>query len=193
MKSTLTGLCKLSSTPAPREEDLEVQAMDAFVRSGRSEGGKITLLDIIKYCTENPECRSWMEYYDDPHEMELNKQEVLAAEIDYSAESQFPPPPPEVTAAADCDKFAFANGAALEAQLDSPWVSTIQSLVPTQYVNERVPASAPDSMLKLEWVHGYRSEDCRNNVRYSSDGSICYHGKEWTSPNPPTHEPRPDN
>jgi len=87
MKSTLTGLCKLSGNMPPREEDLEVQAMDAFLQSGKSESGKITLMDIIKYCTENPECRSWMEFYDDPPEMELNKQEILDAEIDYQHES----------------------------------------------------------------------------------------------------------
>ena len=28
--------------------------------------------------------------------------------------------------------------------------------------------------LDLEWVHGYRAQDVRNNLRYTSDGSIVY-------------------
>ena len=176
MKSTLTGLCKLSSDVPPREEELEIQAMDAFEKAGnRNEAGKITLADILKYCTENPEARSWMEYYDDPHELDVNRQEVLDAEIDYGKESQFALRTPEMTASTEGDTFSFENGGALEAQLDSPWVKTIQSLIPTQYVNERIPASAPDNKLELEWIHGYSSENCKNNVRYASNGEICYH------------------
>ncbi|GMH75277.1 hypothetical protein TrLO_g13994 [Triparma laevis f. longispina] len=175
MKSTLTGLCKLSGDAPPREEELEVQAMDAFQQSGKNEAGKITLLDILKYCTENPEARSWMEFYDDPTELDLNKQEVLDAEIDYAKESEFVKRSGEMTAATDNDTFAYDNNAALTAQLESPWVKTIESLVPTEFVNERIPASAPDSKLRLEWVHGYRASDCKNNVRYASNGDICYH------------------
>jgi WD40 repeat protein len=26
----------------------------------------------------------------------------------------------------------------------------------------------------LEWVHGYRSRDCKNNIGLLVDGSICY-------------------
>ncbi|GMI46711.1 hypothetical protein TrCOL_g1657 [Triparma columacea] len=176
MKSTLTGLCKLSSDSPPREEELEIQAMDAFEKSGKkNEVGKISLADILKYCTENPEARSWMEYYDDPFELDLNKQEVLDAEIDYADEAQFESRTPQMTAATDGDTFAFDNDGAMSAQLDSPWVKTIQSLIPTQYVNERIPASAPDTKLELEWIHGYSAESCKNNVRYASNGEICYH------------------
>ena len=37
-------------------------------------------------------------------------------------------------------------------------------------------ASAPDtSDVELEWVYGYRAQDCRNNVRYSANGDVVYH------------------
>jgi len=35
--------------------------------------------------------------------------------------------------------------------------------------------SAPDAVLQLDWIHGYRASDCRNNVRYTSDGCMVYH------------------
>jgi hypothetical protein len=28
--------------------------------------------------------------------------------------------------------------------------------------------------LELEWIHGYRSDDTRNSVRYNADGDIVY-------------------
>ena len=27
----------------------------------------------------------------------------------------------------------------------------------------------------IDYVHGYRSKDCRNNVKYLKNGSIVYH------------------
>ncbi|XP_064621338.1 echinoderm microtubule-associated protein-like 6 [Lineus longissimus] len=35
--------------------------------------------------------------------------------------------------------------------------------------------SPPDSGLKLEFVHGYRGYDCRNNLFYTQNGDIVYH------------------
>ena len=34
--------------------------------------------------------------------------------------------------------------------------------------------SAPAANLELEWVHGYRAFDCRNNLRYTANGEIVY-------------------
>jgi HELP motif len=32
-----------------------------------------------------------------------------------------------------------------------------------------------DVDLELDWVHGYRSADCRNNACYSASGDVVYH------------------
>ena len=34
---------------------------------------------------------------------------------------------------------------------------------------------APDASLELEYIHGYRCEDARNNLRYTRTGDIVYH------------------
>lgn len=34
---------------------------------------------------------------------------------------------------------------------------------------------APRESLELEWVHGYRGWDCRNNLRYNADGGVVFH------------------
>ena len=43
--------------------------------------------------------------------------------------------------------------------------------------NMKYPANnnkPPDAQLELEYIHGYRVKDCRNNLRYLKDGSIVY-------------------
>ena len=58
-----------------------------------------------------------------------------------------------------------------------PWKKTAEKMTPPNYVANK---SKPNSILELEWVHGYRGYDCRNNVFYCTqpDGrgeAIVYH------------------
>ncbi len=34
--------------------------------------------------------------------------------------------------------------------------------------------TAPPSQLRLEWVYGYRGNQCRNNLFYNADGEAVY-------------------
>ena len=34
--------------------------------------------------------------------------------------------------------------------------------------------SAPEDQLRLEWVYGYRSHQCRNNLYYNKNGEVLY-------------------
>ena len=55
-----------------------------------------------------------------------------------------------------------------------PWEGAIKP--PTGFVKPPRNQNTPPSInLELEFVHGYRAKDCRNNVRYLSDGRIIYH------------------
>ena len=36
-------------------------------------------------------------------------------------------------------------------------------------------AEAPESNLSLEYIHGYRCDDTRNNIRYNKAGEVVYH------------------
>ncbi len=57
---------------------------------------------------------------------------------------------------------------------DSRWKGHIKP--PSNYIKPpRNSKKAPAVTLDLEWVHGYRSKDCRNNLRYLPDGRIIYH------------------
>ena len=69
MKSTLTGLCKLSGERMPREEQLEIKAMNCFEAvvgmdadgNGGTGGGKVYIGQIIEWAADDPELRSWLD------------------------------------------------------------------------------------------------------------------------------------
>ena len=74
------------------------------------------------------------------------------------------------------EEFGFEGRSALgTAGEDSfaavkPWLNRIvaPSAVPL------TDTSVPDSQLELDWVYGYRGQDCTNNVLYNSKGHIIY-------------------
>jgi len=55
---------------------------------------------------------------------------------------------------------------------DGSWRGQVQSLIPS------TPAEAdeglPDAALQLEYVHGYRGNDCRDNVKVAADGRVVF-------------------
>jgi microtubule-associated protein-like 6 len=174
MKSTLAGLCKLSGDTCPTENTLELIAIDAFEKADKSGDNKITLQEFLDYCSSNPETKSWLDYYDDPAENTGDEETKL--DPDLAAELILPTRNAQHAAAADEDvlfKLEVAE-AGDEFMAVKPWVATVDVLEPTNA--PELDGSMPSDSLDLEWIHGYRSFDTRNNVRYSSSGSIIYHG-----------------
>eukprot|EP00742_Colponemidia_sp_Colp-10_P006323 GILJ01006777.1.p1 GENE.GILJ01006777.1~~GILJ01006777.1.p1 ORF type:complete len:2262 (-),score=409.36 GILJ01006777.1:195-6980(-) len=53
-----------------------------------------------------------------------------------------------------------------------PWLGAIKE--PTNWKKPRNQDKAPYPKLVLDWVHGYRSHDTKNNLRYTSSGEIAY-------------------
>ena len=50
-----------------------------------------------------------------------------------------------------------------------PWKCAI-----TEPSSWNASTGGTDVDLELQWIHGYRAHDCRNNVRYSAAGSVVY-------------------
>lgn len=47
---------------------------------------------------------------------------------------------------------------------------------PSSYTKQpRAQKDPPNLNLLLEFVHGYRAKDCRNNLKFLPDGRIIYH------------------
>ena len=55
-----------------------------------------------------------------------------------------------------------------------PWLGTITRMKPTDFDPKSISSDAPDVDMELWFVHGYRGNDCRNNLRYTAKGEVCY-------------------
>ena len=53
-----------------------------------------------------------------------------------------------------------------------PWVGAI--VEPAEFKPSKGGDEVPDCNLDLEWVHGYRAQDCRQNLFYVASGKIVY-------------------
>lgn len=56
-----------------------------------------------------------------------------------------------------------------------PWEGVVKNSVPTGYRPKKGDDDPPDANLELEYIHGYRCHDVRNNLRYSNRGEVVYH------------------
>lgn len=56
-----------------------------------------------------------------------------------------------------------------------PWLGAVKNSVPTNYKPSKGESDPPSTQLSLEFVHGYRCHDARNNLKYSPSGDIVYH------------------
>ena len=54
-----------------------------------------------------------------------------------------------------------------------PWLGAMKA--PTGFEPDPKQRKAPNVKLELEYCHGYRAKDCRNNLRYLEDGRVIYH------------------
>ena len=53
-----------------------------------------------------------------------------------------------------------------------PWKGAMKE--PSNFEIPKNQVKAPKATLELEYVHGYRVKDCRNNLRYLDNGKIVY-------------------
>lgn len=55
------------------------------------------------------------------------------------------------------------------------WYETASNSQPSSYKMEKGEDTVPDSYLQLDYIHGYRCHDTRNNIRYAPNGELVYH------------------
>jgi len=68
LRTTVSGLCKLSAIDAPLETDIEHVAIQAFGDVRSIEGSTVTRDQFLEFCASSPEVASWLEYYGDMDE-----------------------------------------------------------------------------------------------------------------------------
>jgi microtubule-associated protein-like 6 len=177
LRSSITGLAKLSGSEPPLESELEKIAQNAFQEADKDGDNLISRAEFVNYCSKTPEVVSWLEYYDDIEEgTALEEAEIL--DIEVRLEAEVPKRTPEAVAAMDPDDGASEliaieeKGYADEFMAVKPWNQVTNYTVPTDI--PEIDNTAPDANLELEWVHGYSAQSCRGNLRYSMKGEIVY-------------------
>ena len=58
---------------------------------------------------------------------------------------------------------------------NKPWLTNVMNCIPSTYKKSKLDGALPNAKLELEFVHGYRCHDTRNNLRYTKDNNIVYH------------------
>lgn len=176
MKSTLTGLCKVSlANPCPSEARLEEVAIQAFQMSKKPMENQVTLQEVLDFCDATPELSGWIEYYDSPYVPEDDYDVIDSdiemeehAQVDYTVNNSMVLNP-EFQSDARFDSTSVTNPG--EFASPKPWINTIANAVPSN--PSEIIDSAPDVTLHLEWIYGY-TNDIRNNIEYLGSGEILY-------------------
>ena len=74
----------------------------------------------------------------------------------------------------DGDEFAEEIEEGDQFMAVKPWMGVVRNSVPDGFKPSKRDGVAPDATLELEYVHGYRCHDSRNNLRYTSGGKLAY-------------------
>ncbi len=175
LKSTVTGLCKISGIPIPTLNDFELIAKLAFQSADKeTNGGTISSAEFLGYISTNPTASSWVSSYDDleaDDDLVTSLQELAlpeSLELEASGAKNFVAPVPPAKLA---DSAPFL--ATLEKSKPPPPPPPAEGEEPPPPPPKESTAP-PNSALKLEWIHGYSGSMSRSNVAYTAAGGIVY-------------------
>jgi len=177
LKSLATGLCKLESLPAPREDKVEylVTTMFGTLRElNNHDDTCFRISTLVDYLSAHPDIKSWHSHFEVSERLDrkstFNVDSLYRVE-DITDSDYFLCYGSDSTVAWDLTKSDYTK----ETKISEPWHSAIPLLVPLQYANFEFNKTSPEYSLQLSWIYGYQCEKARNNVYYTALGSIVYH------------------
>ena len=175
LKSIANGLCKISSLPFPREELIEQLVSTLFVDCLGKEANdsmRVRISILTDMLLAHPDIQSWFSFFGNPTQLAIQVQDILDKDRDYTKEGEVRLRSNAFTTATAWDVRCKTVA---EDTLNNPWLNSVAMLTPIQYANTLMRKLAPDASLNIEWVYGYQSETCRNNVYYNYQGNMVYH------------------
>ena len=187
-RSTLSGLSKLSKVDPPTETEVEWIVVQGFAAARKIEGRETKETDedggesgfdgientaFLNFCLNTPEITSWIEYFDDLEEYELDA-------------ANFTPIPDHVVTHLDRAPFLDAiinptlcgidrlewerKGPAKEYLPRKNWQNSLPFLTPARL--PAFPREAPSQNVKMEWVYGFNAHSAKQCLSYSAKGSL---------------------
>lgn len=191
LRTTISGLCKLSAMDPPVEADIDQVALQATVsrKANRIKGhGKqathVSLDDFITFCDTCPEVSSWMCCFGDLDEFgnstlkmeetdEKCVQLMLHAGRTISRSGR-------AFAAMDLDSggggtMGIENrGLAKDICSQPPWRTDVVPYTEPSDCPVVIPESPPDVKLNIDWVYGMNTKQSRGSLSYTGGGDLVY-------------------
>lgn len=195
MKTTLTSLNAMAQKAPPTIKEVEAKAKAILSRWDTNKDGVISLDEFKSLVTKDPDILRLLMNYGLVSKEELREDYGGTGgdipDCDSDIENELNHPDTEDNERAERIKMGIEykekksdEGDLYEAEeaeqgdefmAVKPWIGTVKNSVPSTYQPKKGESNAPEANLELEYVHGYRCHDARNNLKYSPNGTIVYH------------------
>ncbi|KAJ8599148.1 hypothetical protein CTAYLR_008287 [Chrysophaeum taylorii] len=194
LRSTVSGLCKLSGIDMPPEGEIERVAAGAFKNAKSLDGSTVSRDAFARYCLTTPEISSWMEFYCDIPETVRVPFDNATFDAE-SIEDRFLGPHREVPARTSKhlaimdadggrDEMVAIEETGTSSKQRPPWRNIAAFLEPTETTTTtttseegdlkgKPPPCPPEVGLELEWLHGFNAQR-RQCVWYTARGELAY-------------------
>eukprot|EP01041_Mallomonas_annulata_P001147 gene1147-2216_t len=184
-RSTLSGLTKLSKIDPPTEAEVEAIVVQGFETVRKSKTSDVDIgfdsylgIDsetFLSFCTNTPEIMSWIEFFDDLEEAEEEQgvNELVAEKSLNHMEREV-----KHDAVMNASRGGFGRlqwerkGLAKDCMPRQNWQNVIPFVTPARMPDQS--REVPPHNIKLDWVYGFNAHTSRQNLFYTSKGTVVY-------------------
>lgn len=189
-RSTLSGLSKLSKVDPPTESEVEWIVVQGFQAARKAEGKEekdeevkdgaagfegIENQSFLNFALNTPEIISWIEYFDDLEEYQmdiLSRKAVTIRPESHLTRAPFLDCIMNPTASGQ-ERLAWERlGPAKDFLPRKNWQNSLPFLTPARLPD--LPREAPTPNVKMEWVYGFNAHSAKQCLQYSAKGMVVY-------------------
>jgi microtubule-associated protein-like 6 len=187
MRSAANSLAYMCGAPLLTLQQLEDHTDKFFSRIDSNHDNSLSLIEFIRFVNTDTQATKLLERLhlssaDDRH-LNFGTEDDPEVDLDLEAELMRDCKRTEVQERAkqgletlDDTPFLLESvGEGDQFMAVKPWEGVVRNSVPTGYKRKKGDDDPPDASLELEYVHGYRCHDVRDNLRYNADGKVVYH------------------
>ena len=188
LRTAMNALCYMTNSSPISMEELEARTTRIFAKIDTNSDNSISLAEWISFITRDVEVVKFLEVLqlvtledirpnfgteDNPEmdsdlENETNRRELTRSAVQERVK--------EGVEVLDDSPFLMESvGEGDQFMAVKPWEGVVKNSVPSNYQAKKGDDDPPSASLELEYVHGYRCHDVRNNLRYTANDEVAYH------------------
>ncbi len=182
-RSTLAGLSKLSKINPPTESEVEIIVVQGFDSMRKVSNSVDVDTDFpgmdkesfISFCLNTPEIMSWIEYFDDLEEYEMdmnNRDPVPIPEPTHKDRTITDESVMNPTLGGFERRNWERRGFAKDILPRLNYQNVIQYIAPVRLPDQ--PRDVPPQNISLDWIYGYNAHSSKQNCYYSAKGFVVY-------------------